>query len=216
MSLTLMEDIGIEIENGIFLTVFKSGQQLPCKQEGLFFSVASEEQKHISICVRQGEFRKAENNTYLGEIDFNMNALSNRLSPVIKVDFFVSAVGRLLVRGMHLKKHEYQYLSIDLEFPPRRFFTEREMLEDAEFSKFARLAIKARKIIKSYHQMAKGFHRNREDRVYISMYEDIQRAEKALETGDFKEIKDCIERLRESFEEITFISSAKQFRANDL
>ena len=86
------------------------------------------------------------------------------------------------------------------------------MFEDAQFSKFATLAIRARRIIKSYHQMAENFHRNREDRIYVSMYEDIVKAEKALEVSSYNDLKESVDRLRSNFEQITFVSSSKELR----
>ena len=122
MGLTLTEDIGIDIECGIFLTIFKSGQPLPCRKEGLLFSIGNDDQEKISICIRQGEYRKAEYNVLLGQLDFNVSASGNRASPVVKVDFVVNETGRLLIRGTPLSKNEYQYFSVQIEFLVRRFF----------------------------------------------------------------------------------------------
>ncbi len=76
------------------------------------------------------------------------------------------------------------------------------------------MAIRARKIIKSYNQMAENFDRNLEDKVYIAMHEDIINAEKALNSGEYKILKDSMDKLRSNFEQITFMSSVKELKCN--
>ena len=210
MSLHLTENIGIEMECGIFMPVFCSGQKLPCKQCGILLSPSSENQTELILCVRQGEYRKAEYNVFLGELCFHLSSPGNRMFPEVEVDFFIDCTGKLLVRGSYLKKHEYQYLHIDLDFNPRRFFSEKEVEDDKTFSEFAALAAKAQRIIKSYNNMASRFDRNKEDKVYLSMSDDIIKAEKSLQENDYQSLKASVERLRSNFEEITFLVSSKK------
>ncbi|MCK9478424.1 MAG: molecular chaperone DnaK [Firmicutes bacterium] len=200
--------LGIETEGGIFNKLIERNTTIPTKNSRTY-STAADGQTSVSINILQGERDMASQNKSLGRFELSGIPPARRGVPQIEVTFDIDANGIVNVSAKDKGTGKEQKITItassnlsDEDIEKAVKDAEKFAEEDKKFKEAAETKNNAEHLIYQSEKTVEDLGDKISEEEKASALAEIEKAKKALESGDNEKIKAATDELSARFNEL--------------